>query len=135
MNVNKIVKQLKKKFPNKTIIENKNNKGITTEVICEIEPTSQHPTYSTAIAIIDSSTLHYHKKTTETYEVIKGVLKIFIKNKEYVLEKGEKIVIKPGQIHSNVGKETWVRVYSEPGWMIDDYINLEEMIKKYLRRE
>jgi len=134
MNVAKVIAELKKKYPGKAIVENKNKKGITTEIICETEPTSDHPKYSVAIAVIDSSTLHYHKKITETYEVLKGKLKIFKKNKECVVRKGEKVIIKPGEIHSNKGKETWVTVYSEPGWMVDDYINLEEMIKKYLKR-
>lgn len=138
MNVIKVIDELKRKYPNKKIIENKNEDGITTEIVCEI---NSKKTNSFAIAIIDSSTIHYHKKITETYKVIKGSLKIFKYNdkrkeyKEYTIENGKSIAIKPGEIHSNLGKETWVEVFSEPAWTIDDYINLETIIKKYLKKD
>jgi len=135
MEVKKIIKKLKRKYPGKTIIENKNDKGFTTEIICEIEPTLNHPKYSIAIAVIDSSTLHYHKKTTEIYKVLRGELTVFKKNKEYKIKRGDELVIKPGEIHSNIGNETWVECISEPGWTVDDYINLETIIKKYTARK
>ena len=135
MNATNVIQKLKKDYPGKTIIENKNESGITTEIICEIEPTKEHPEYSLAIAIIDSATLHYHKRITEIYKVIKGTLTVFKKNKEITLKKGEDLVIKPGEIHSNKGKETWIECYSEPGWMIEDYINIEPIMKKYLPRK
>ena len=140
MNVKSIIEELKKKYPNKLIIENKNEQGITTEIICETEPTSNHPEYSVAIAVIDSSAIHYHKKITETYKVLKGELKIFKYNqdekeyKQYVVKEGESIVINPGEIHSNLGDEAWVEVLSKPGWLVDDYYNLEVILKKYIRR-
>jgi len=135
MNTKKIISQLKKMYPGKVIIENKNEDGVTTEIICEVESTSDHPERSFAIAVIDSSTLHYHKIITETYKVIKGHLTVFKKNKEYNLKEGDEIVIKPEEVHSNIGEETWIEVYSKPGWMIDDYYNLEGMIKKYIKRK
>ena len=134
MNVKRIIKQLEQKYPGKVIIENKNDKGITTEIICEIEPTACYPSYSIAIAVIDSSVLHFHKKITETYKVLKGKLTVFKKNKEVRLKRGDKLVIKPGEIHSNLGDETWIKCSSNPGWTIDDYINLETIIKKYTAR-
>lgn len=141
MNVKAVVKELKRKYPGKTIIENKNEQGITTEIVCEIETTSDHPEYSTAIAVIDSAIIHYHKKLTETYKVLKGELKIFkydknkIEYKEHVVKEGESIVINPGEIHSNLGNEIWVEVFSKPGWTIDDYYNLEVILKKYIKGE
>jgi mannose-6-phosphate isomerase-like protein (cupin superfamily) len=141
MNVESVIKKLKRKYPGRTIIENKNEQGITTEVVCEVEPTSDHPEYSVAIAVIDYSTIHYHKKITETYKVLKGELKMFKydKNreeyKEYVIKKGESIVIKPGEIHLSRGDEAWVEVVSNPGWLIDDYYNLEVILKKYVAKE
>jgi mannose-6-phosphate isomerase-like protein (cupin superfamily) len=140
MNVKKVIKLLRQKYPNKTIIENKNSKRITTEIICEIESTNKHSHYSIAIAVIDSSTIHYHRKITEIYKVMKGNLKVFKYNikrnfyKEYIIKRNKSITIKPGEIHSNLGKETWVECYSKPGWLIDDYINLEEILKKYILR-
>jgi len=135
MNATNVIQKLKKDYPGKTIIENKNEKGVTTEIICEIEPTQEHPEYSLAIAIIDSSTLHYHRRITEIYKVIKGNLTVFKKNKEFTLKNGEDLNIKPGEIHSTKGNETWIECYSEPGWMIEDYINIEPIMKKYLPRK
>ncbi len=141
MNTKNIIRQLKRIYPNKTIIENKNNRGATTEIICETDPTELHPSHSTAIAIIDSSTIHYHKIITETYKVLKGKLTIFKYDSEkrvydeYTLNKGKAITIKPGEIHSNKGNTTWVEVLSKPGWVIGDYYNLEIILKKYLKRD
>lgn len=59
MNINKIISQMKRKYPRK-------------KIICETEPTEDHPDWSEAIAVIDFTRLHYHKKLTEIYEVIKG---------------------------------------------------------------
>ncbi|MDD3647647.1 MAG: hypothetical protein PHS44_04075 [Candidatus Dojkabacteria bacterium] len=132
MLVQKVVKELSKLYPGKTIIENKNIKGITTEIICEIDPASDHSEYSIALAVIDYSTIHCHNIITETYKVIKGNLTIFKGDREYKLGKGDEIVVKPKEIHSNLGKETWVEVVSKPGWYIEDYINLETILKKYL---
>jgi len=74
MNVRKVISEFKIKYLNKRIIENKNSKGITTEIICEVKP---YKTYSHAIDVIDFSVIHYHKKTTETYKVLRGDLKMF----------------------------------------------------------
>jgi len=41
MNVKKIIKELQKKYPNKTIILDPPENP--TEIICEIEPTTDHP--------------------------------------------------------------------------------------------
>lgn len=135
MNVKQVIKQLKQKYPNKVIIENKDNEGVTTEIICEIKQTSDHPEYSVAIAVIDFSTLHYHKKITETYKVLEGTLTVFKTNEEIKLEEGDELIIKPGEIHSNLGNETWIECTSKPGWEIDDYINLEPIMKKYTARK
>jgi len=140
VNTTEIIKKLKKKYPGKAIIENKNEAGRTTEIICETDPTDLHPGYSTAIAVIDASTPHYHKIISETYRVLDGELRIFKyfsgrkSYEEKVLEKGESLTIYPGEIHVNKGKETWVEVTSKPGWMRGDYINLEVILKKYLMR-
>lgn len=137
MNVKKIIRKLKKQYPGRVIIENKNEKGVTTEIICELDSTKDR---SCAIAVIDSSTIHYHRKITETYKVLEGTLKVFKydeSKKEYFehkVKECESIVINPGEIHSNLGDETWVEVISEPQWTIDDYINLETILKKYVGR-
>jgi mannose-6-phosphate isomerase-like protein (cupin superfamily) len=84
--------------------------------------------------------MHYHKIISETYKVLEGELRIFKyfsdrkSYEEKVLEKGESLIIRPGEIHINKGKETWVEVISRPGWLSGDYINIEVIMKKYLEQ-
>lgn len=138
MNVKKVISELKTKYPGKKIIENKNEDSKTTEIVCEISSSEKE---SFAIAVIDSSPIHYHKVITETYKVIRGtlkVLKFFKESSEYretTVKKGESIVLRPGEVHANLGDQTWVEVTSNPAWSIDDYYNLETLIKKYTARK
>jgi len=113
MDIARIIKELSQKYPGRKII--KNNKENTTEIICEIEP-------GFAIAVIDKSEPHFHKKTTEVYEVIKGEISIYKDKRGYKLKKGRKLTIKPKEIHYAIGNETWVKVYSEPAWTPKDHI-------------
>lgn len=131
MNVSKVLKQLSIKYPKKKIIKNINQSGVVCEILCEIEPASSHPEYSLAIAVIDHSPLHIHKNTTEKYKILKGSLRIFKGFKEYNLRSGNEIVIEPGEIHSSIGRETWIEAYSEPGWTIKDHILLHDIMQKY----
>lgn len=138
MNVKKVILELKEKYPEGLVIENKNADGLTTEIICELDSSKDQ---SRAIAVIDSSVIHYHKVITETYKIIKGsltVLKYSVDRKsfeEIVVKEGESIIIKPGELHSNIGNETWVEVISNPAWFIDDFINLDTLLKKYTSKE
>lgn len=120
MNANQIINELSKKYPGKKIIRNKEDNP--TEIICEIDPAIKHPERSFVIAVIDKSEPHYHKETTETYEVAEGELMINRDGKEYKLKKGDKLTIKPEEVHYAIGNETWVKVYSKPGWIPGDHI-------------
>ena len=113
MNVEKVVSELKKKYPGKTIILDPPQNP--TEIICEIEP-------GLAIAIIDESKPHYHKKAAEFYEVLSGNLTINIDKRKHKLKKGDRIIIRPGEIHSVKGNGTWVSCLSKPGWKPEDHI-------------
>ena len=75
MNSKKIVEEIKKKYPRKKVILDPEDNPA--EIICEIDPTLNHPEKSTALAIVGRSKPHYHKKSTEVYETIKGVLTIY----------------------------------------------------------
>ncbi len=120
MNTKKIIEKLKQDYPSKKIIINTEDKP--EEIICEIEPSIDHPDYSTAIAVIDKSALHFHKETAVIYYVLEGTLNLFIENNKQVLKKDEYAIIQPGEKHYSKGNETWVLVYSEPGWTKDDHI-------------
>lgn len=120
MNTEKVIKGLSQKYPDKKII--KLPEDNPTEIICEVYPATNHPKKGIAIAIIDKSEPHYHKKTVETYKITKGELTVFISDKEYKLKEGDSLTVNPGKIHYATGNETWVEVYSEPGWTQEDHI-------------
>lgn len=120
MNASSIIVQLQRQYPGKTII--KNNEENPTEIICEIDPTSEHPEHSVAIAIIDYSIPHYHNLSEEVYEVIKGELVLTIDSTKFVLHAGETMTIQPGSNHSAKGRETWTKITSHPGWTPEDHI-------------
>ncbi len=126
MNVRKVINQLQTEYPGKNII--KNNLVNTTEIICEIDPTSVHPDYNLAIVVIDKSKPHYHKRITEVYEVLKGDLIVNKDGKDYVLKPGDKITIHPGEVHFAYGNETWFKVSSKPGWTFSDHILVDEEV-------
>jgi mannose-6-phosphate isomerase-like protein (cupin superfamily) len=128
MNVDKVMGELKKKYPGKKVIVT--DPDNPTEVICEIDPGEEK---SEAIGVIDKTGLHYHKVSTEVYEVNKGELTMFIDGQKKVVREGERIELKPGMKHEAFGKETWIKVYSTPGWTLDDHIlvrNEEEEVSR-----
>lgn len=133
MNVDSIKQELAKEYGDKAVFLNEVN-GSVTEMICELEPTSEHSDYSTAIAIIDKSEPHYHQLTTEKYKIIKGKLTLHVGEQQIELQEKDEYTIIPTSIHWAEGNETWVEVSSKPGWTIDDHIiasrkRLTEMLK------
>jgi len=97
MNSDKIIQELRLKYTGKNIIAIP--KDEPSEIICEIDPTSLHPEKSTALAIVDKSAPHYHKKSTEVYEVIKGTLTVYKDGKDFNLKEKDKITIEPNVVH------------------------------------
>lgn len=120
MDVKKVISELKRQYPGKEVIitDPKN----PTEIICETEPTQDHPKWSGAIAVMDQTRLHYHKKLTEIYHVLKGSLIIYLNNRRHSLQPGDFIKISPNITHWSKGKTTWLFVYSQPGWNPNDHI-------------
>ena len=123
MNVKRVISELKQKYPGKKNI--KNDEENPTEILCEVEPASEHPEYSLAVAVIDKSEPHYHQISKETYKIIKGKLILVVDGKEIVLNEGASFEIQPGQVHSARGNETWIEAYSEPGWTFEDHLLIE----------
>lgn len=124
MDSQKIVSELKQKYPDKHIVQIPPENP--TEILCEIDPSSQHSDYSIVIAVIDQSRPHYHKQSTEHYEVLQGDLVLTVNGKDYPLNVGQQMTIPPNQIHWANGKSTWVKVTSRPGWTIQDHILVDE---------
>jgi quercetin dioxygenase-like cupin family protein len=119
MNVQKVTEELGKKYPEKNIIVT--DVDGYEEVLCELDPTSEHKERSLAIVVVGKSKEHYHKKTTEIYGVLKGKLVLYVDNEKYVLKVGQKKEIKPGCKHWCRGKNAWFYTYSTPGWTSKDH--------------
>ncbi len=81
-----------------------------TEIICETKPTQDYPEYSEAIAVIDSSMMHCHKKGTEMCIVLKGELTVVTDKGIFYLEEGDLLTLKPGTLYITVGNKTWIKV-------------------------
>ncbi|MDP2864166.1 MAG: cupin domain-containing protein [bacterium] len=120
MNTEKVIRELFQKYPGKKII--KLPEDNPAEIICEIDPAIDHPEKGIAIAIIDKSEPHYHKKITERYKITKGELTVFINNQGHKFKEGDSLTVKPGEIHYAVGNETWAEVNSEPRWTQEEHI-------------
>lgn len=120
MNIDAVLRELNQQYPGKkVIITDPKNPG---EIICETEPTEEHPDWSEGIAVIDFTRLHYHQQLTEIYEVLLGELDITVNGKPQHLHTGEKITIPPLTRHRATGRETWIRVSAKPGWTPENHI-------------
>ena len=119
MNIPGVIEELKKKYPGKRILLN--NRTNCTEILCEVDPTSAHPSHSEVVAIIDQTDKHLHNQGTEIYKVVKGVLSLVVDGRILVLNEGQSYTISPGQVHQATGNETWVQVTSKPGWKKSDH--------------
>ena len=119
---NKAQKKLRFNYPEAQVFAFPDEEA-PTEVICEFEPTRQHPEYSIAAAIIEESAPHHHKVTTEMYQVLDGLLDLHIGSRVVRLARGQTEVIQSGVTHwAESTQQAWVRVTSRPGWTKEDHI-------------
>jgi mannose-6-phosphate isomerase-like protein (cupin superfamily) len=119
MNAAQVRKALAAKYPAAHIVLN--NENDPSEIVCEVDPTTKHPEYSVAVAIVDRSVPHFHKKTTEIYTVIKGTLELLTDGIRIILHENDSYTVKPGVVHSATGDATWIRAESNPGWTAADH--------------
>ncbi len=124
MNVKKVVNKLKKDYLGRKIILNDDQNP--TEIVCEYQPTSENPNQSAIIAVIDKIIPHYHKISTELYEVLKGPVTLYVDGQKHILQDGKIFEISPGRVHYAEGKEAWVRCTSTPGWTFEDHLLVEK---------
>ena len=123
MNSSKVIDELRIAYPGKEIIEDySDDPKEFAEIIVEIEPSSQHPEKSLALAVVGKSRPHYHQNSTEIYEAQKGNLTVYVDGVKHVLQPGEKLTVKPGKVHYAEGVEAWFLTYSSPGWTEEDHI-------------
>jgi mannose-6-phosphate isomerase-like protein (cupin superfamily) len=81
------------------------------EIVAEI-------TGERAIAIIERSEPHFHRKITETYRVLRATLLVARTGEGFVLQVGDSITITPSQIHhaKALGDPAWIEVLCDPAW-------------------
>lgn len=120
MDYKSVITKLEDRHPGRKIIKLPENNP--SEILCEVDPTENHPAYSIAISVIDRSIPHHHNNITEIYEVITGNLSVFIDGIEHILTEGDKLTIPPGTTHYAVGNETWIKCAARPGWTVEDHI-------------
>lgn len=111
----KVIKELKELYSNAFIFLN--NEENPTEIIAEVDPEN-----GVSVAVIDKSSPHHHNHTVEKYIVQKGQLEVFIDGIRHVLNESNEVEILPGQVHSAVGDETWIKVICTPPWTAEDQI-------------
>jgi mannose-6-phosphate isomerase-like protein (cupin superfamily) len=120
VNAAAIIKKFVNEYPKKNIVcLPVYNPG---EIICELDPTSEHPHYSRAIVAIKKSVPHYHNIAVETYKVLDGTLDLFVDGAHIQLNKGDSYVIRPKSVHYASARFAIVQVDSKPGWSPEDHI-------------
>ena len=127
MNTKKVIAELKKQYSGSNVIVN--DPDNPTEIICEVEPASWDPEKSVSIVVFDGKIKHPHDFRKETYEVLKGILEITKDGKSFFLTEGQKITISQDEFHMAKGKDTWVKVTSEPAWSPQAPLPIEEGTK------
>jgi mannose-6-phosphate isomerase-like protein (cupin superfamily) len=80
---------------------------------------------SMTVAIVERMARHRHQVSKELIVVESGILLMRINNRRHLLEKGESVEIKPGEVHSGVamGQEpVRLRMTITPPWSYEDHI-------------
>jgi mannose-6-phosphate isomerase-like protein (cupin superfamily) len=117
MKANEVAAQLRLAYPGKPVIFLPDEEN-PAEIIVEIEKTD---ITSTAMAVIDRSAPHFHRRTREIYVVERGRLNLHFNRAKVTLEPGGVYIIHPGHVHWAEGASAWVRVICTPPWTADDH--------------
>lgn len=114
MNVQKVVEELKRQYPDKEIIVN--DPDTPTEIYCLVEPADWNPDKNKVIVVFDGKVKHPHGYRKQSYKVLKGILELTKEGKSYFLTENQ--ILKEGidDFHMAIGHEAWVEVTSEPAW-------------------
>ena len=82
------------------------------------------PEQSRAVAVIERSPRHFHKRMVEVYRVLHGSLTLHVDNEVHHLETGEQFRIDPERRHwaeSDPDDPAWVEVTCTPAFTAADY--------------
>jgi quercetin dioxygenase-like cupin family protein len=120
MTAGEVIANFQRNYPGRNIVVLPEDNP--TEIICEVDPSAEHPEYNVAIAAIKASAPHFHRKAIETYEVIEGDLRLTVEGQTTNLKAGDSQTVPTNQVHSAMGDFTVVLVSSRPGWTPEDHI-------------
>ncbi len=94
---------------------------------------SEDGSWSTAVAIIKKSRLHFHHSTVENYFILEGDLKLEGgDHKERITcdrcTTGDQVRVSPGRVHRALAgmRIPVVLVLARPAWRLDDHIFVPE---------
>ncbi len=87
------------------------------EIIAELDPRR-------AVAVIERTAPHFHRRTTESYRALRGTLYVVCGGQGHVLAPGESLRIDPPLLHSARAADgvAWIEVLSDPMWTADDHL-------------
>lgn len=118
----RIIAQLQKKYPNTKCFD-LDGRGL--HFLSEVKPTQDHPEYDLAVEVIILSKPHKHKKTTQKYTIMSGDIELHVDDEVVHLFPGNEYTIAPGVVHwAKSENESWVEIYSTPGWTAEDHITV-----------
>lgn len=116
----RILSLLRTRYPGKDAFD---VDGSANHFAAEIEPAEDHPEYDRAIEVVIKSKPHLHHKMKQRFKILSGKLRLHIGENVITLSEGETYDIPTEIAHWAEGEgETWVEVYSEPGWTAEDHI-------------
>lgn len=78
----------------------KNKKVFDHEIVYEVTTAEDGLPFGIAIADIEQSVPHYHRRTVETYTGVQGELEVKMGEDTHVLRPGDVLQIPVGTIHS-----------------------------------
>lgn len=120
-----IIQKLNQWYPGKKVL--RLPEDTPTEIICEVEPSVDHPNWSEIVAVIKKSQPHYHTISTEVYKIKEGQLILHIENETLVMNPGDTYTIRPNQVHwAEATDWAWISATSKPGWVPTDHIFVPE---------
>ena len=91
--------------------------------------TSKHSLAEVTIPPGKASSLHFHKKSEETYYILEGEGWMRIDQQEFSLQPGQACLIEPGEQHQikNQGKnDLKFLAVCAPAWVVEDSFEMEE---------
>jgi mannose-6-phosphate isomerase-like protein (cupin superfamily) len=119
LDAQKVLAELQQQYPGAAIKQLPEDNP--SEIVCEFDPGEKHPDWSLAVAVIDKSEPHFHRRMVEVYRIMRGQLNLHINDEELIMYEGQEYTITPGIIHWAEGNETWVEVYCAPAYNPEDH--------------